>query len=66
MATQQKFTNLQQELLDIFSLNVSEDDLKEIKVMLHNYLSAKKQYSSDHLWELRGWTDKAAESWDGE
>jgi hypothetical protein len=66
MATQQKFTNLQQELLDIFSLNVSEDDLREIKVMLHNYLTAKKHDNPDRLWELRGWTDKTAESWDGE
>ena len=66
MATQDKITNLQQELLNIFSFDVSEEDLREIKTMLSNYFSEKRPNDPDRLWEARGWTDKAQEFWDGE
>ena len=41
MQAQTQFTNLQLELLKVFSRQVSDDDVKAIRKMLVNYLAEK-------------------------
>ncbi len=56
-------TNLQLELLKLFSLDLSEDQLLEIKRLIANYFAEKASDEMDKLWEERGWTDETMEEW---
>ena len=52
MATATKLTNLQQELLKIFSVDISDAELKEVKEMLVKYFAIliNKKYNINILW----------------
>lgn len=53
---QSQFTNLQLELLKVFSRQVSDDDVKAIRKMLVNYFSEKAINLADQTWDKNGWT----------
>jgi hypothetical protein len=50
------FTNLQLELLKIFSHDLSENELKEIKSLLQDYFSKKAIKEADEVWERDSWS----------
>lgn len=55
-------TNLQRELLRIFSLNVPEEDLKKIRSFLARMFAEKAMDEADIVWEQEAWTkEKVAE-----
>ena len=54
---QPQFTNLQLELLKVFSRQVSDDDVKAIRKMLLNYFSEKAINLADQTWDKNGWTE---------
>lgn len=54
---QSQFTNLQLELLKVFSRQVSDDDVKSIRKMLVNYFSEKAMNLADQAWDKNGWTE---------
>jgi hypothetical protein len=54
-------TNLQLELLKIFSRTVSEKDLLEIKKTLSQYFAKKAINAADKVWDEKGWSKKEAE-----
>ena len=54
---QSQFTNLQLELLKVFSRQVSDDDVKAIRKMLLNYFSEKAINLADQTWDKNGWTE---------
>ncbi|MBS4029644.1 MAG: hypothetical protein KGZ58_13535 [Ignavibacteriales bacterium] len=55
------FTNAQLELLKLFSRNISEEDLLEIKKQLAQYFAKKTIEEADKVWEEKGWTNKDAQ-----
>lgn len=55
--------NTQLEILNLFSHNQNEDDLKEIKSLLIAYLADKVTREADKSFELSGYTQEVLEKW---
>jgi len=66
MIRTEKLTNLQQELLKVFSYSLSEKQLIEIKELLSNYFAEKATNEIDKLWEKNKWNDQTMEDWSKE
>ncbi len=56
VAEPKKLSNLQVELLKVFTYDLSETQLFEIKTLLANYFAQKASDRMDELWEENGWT----------
>jgi hypothetical protein len=63
MVAQNKITNLQIELMKVFSYEVTEDELIDIKEMLSNYFSDKVTSEMDQLWDKKGWSQETMGEW---
>ena len=61
-----KLTNLQLELVKIFSYQLPEDQLIEIKNILAKYFAEKASDEMDKLWNENSWTNKTMENWSNE
>jgi len=48
-------SNIQLELLKLYSNNVSEGDLIEIRTILGQYFAKKAMDEADKVWELNDW-----------
>ena len=59
-------TNLQLELLKIFSIPLQEEQIKEIRVLLCQYFADKVTEEMDRLWDERGWTQETMQEWANE
>ena len=59
-------TNLQHELIKIFSYNLSEVQLLEIKDLLARYFANIASDEMDKLWNENGWTNETMENWSKE
>lgn len=64
--TAQKLTNLQLELLKVFSFDLKEDQVLEIRYLLASYFAEKATEEVDRLWEEHQWTDETMEQWASE
>ena len=51
-------TNLQLELLKVFSHNLSENELKEIKSLLLEYFAKKAITAADKVWDAEKWSEE--------
>jgi hypothetical protein len=51
-------SNIQLELLKLFSRDIKENDLKEIKRLIVKYLSNKLSNEADKVWEDNNWTNE--------
>jgi len=49
-------SNIQLELLNLFSRSLSEEDLKAIKRLITAYLAEKLNRMADEVWDEKGWT----------
>ena len=58
-----RLTNLQLELLKLFSIELSEKDLKEIKQLLARHFASKASKGMDELWDQNGWNEDTMEDW---
>ncbi|MGB3777661.1 MAG: hypothetical protein WA960_04835 [Tunicatimonas sp.] len=58
-----QITNLQQELIKVFSYNVSEEELEDIRDLLSNYFAEKATREMDRLWDEQGWTNETMDEW---
>jgi hypothetical protein len=56
-------TNVQLELLKLYSLNVSENQLLEIKKVLAKYFANTATLQMDKLWIENNWTNETMENW---
>jgi len=56
-------TNLQLELLKMFSIPLKEDQIKEIKALLSRYFADKATAEMDMLWDEKNWTDETMRAW---
>ncbi|MBX2889715.1 MAG: hypothetical protein KF734_02190 [Saprospiraceae bacterium] len=59
----QKLSNLQLELLKLYAMGVSEEELRDIKRMLAKYFMEKAMDEADKVWDERGYTNKLMEEW---
>jgi hypothetical protein len=66
MQAAKRLTNLQLELLKIFSFEVSEEQLKEIKQLLVDYFAQKVTSDMDQLFEEQNWGQEKIEEWSKE
>ena len=57
----QPFSNMQLELLRLFSRELEEEDLLAIKRLIVQYLAEKAKRMADQVWEEKGWTNKDME-----
>ena len=55
--------NTQLEILNLFSANQSEEDLKEIKSLLITYLSDKVVREADKVADAKHYTQQTFEKW---
>ena len=55
-AIKQPFSNIQLELLKLYSRNVSDSDLVQIKLLLAHYFAEKAMDEADRIWEEKGYT----------
>ncbi len=49
-------TNAQLEVVQLFSLNLSEEELQELKRLLIAYKAARLFRKADEVWEAQGWS----------
>jgi hypothetical protein len=52
-----KLSNLQIELLKVFSRNISDTQLLEIRQILAQYFAQKATDEMDRLWDEKGWSN---------
>lgn len=62
----QGLTNLQTELLKVFSFNLQEEQLLEIKELLTKYFANKVTEEMDKLFEENNWGEEQIEKWSKE
>ena len=59
----QSLSNLQQELLKLFSSNVEDADLLHIKRYLARYFADKAIIEADNIWDEKKYTNKSMGQW---
>lgn len=59
-------SNLQLELLKLFSFDLSEQQLRDIRRLLSRYFAAQATEEMDNLWEQQNWSDQTMEAWSKE
>ncbi|MFZ1768727.1 MAG: hypothetical protein WAU00_05980 [Caldilinea sp.] len=63
MIAQQPLTNLQMELLKLYAVPLSDEQLLEVKKILAEYFAGRLTRHVDELWEQRGLTAADMEQW---
>ena len=63
IASSGKLTNMQMELLKIFSDDMPDEQVIEIKLLLSNYFSKKAMDEFDKLEKNNGWTKDTYAKW---
>jgi hypothetical protein len=63
MIAQQPLTNLQMELLKLYAMRLSDDQLLEVKQVLANHFAKRLTRRVDELWQKRGLTAADMEQW---
>ena len=58
-----KLTNLQLELLKIFSRDLPDDELLEVKHILSAYFAEKATREMDKLWDEKQWSHETMQQW---
>jgi hypothetical protein len=53
----QPFSNVQLELLKVFSYQISDSDLIELRRLLAQFFAQKAVEAADAAWEDNNWTD---------
>ena len=56
-------SNIQLELLQLYSFNIPDDDLLNIKRFLADYFTAKAIDEADRIWEMRGYNNGTMDKW---
>ena len=66
MSAAKRLTNLQLELLKLFSYELPDNQIIEIRSLLSNYFANKASDEMDRLWDEKKWTDKTMDDWTNE
>lgn len=54
----QPFSNLQLELLKVFSVSLSDEELLEVRRVLMQHFGQKATEAANQVWDEQGWTDE--------
>src|SRR5262249_2707301 len=63
MPAARPLSNLQQELLKLYSSDISEADLLHIKRYLAKYFAFKAIGEADKVWDEKGYTNETMDQW---
>lgn len=66
MQAAKKLSNLQLELLKVFSFDISEAQVIEIRDLLKNYFAKKVTNDIDALFEAKNWNEAKITEWSNE
>lgn len=58
MQLQTPLSNVQMELLKLYSTNLSDEDLKELKYQLAKFYAKKAMDMADKVWDEKGYTNE--------
>lgn len=61
----QPLTNVQLELLKLYSVGISDETLLELKKMMSRFLMQKLREEAGKVWIEKGYTDAVVEGWLG-
>ena len=59
-------SNMQKELLKLYSTEIPEAQLQEIKYLLSNYFADKASDEMDRLWDENNWNEQTMNQWANE
>jgi hypothetical protein len=63
MSAAHPLSNLQQELLKLYSANIEDADLLHIKRYLAGYFAEKAINEADKIWDEKGYTKETMNEW---
>jgi len=63
MVLESPLSNVQLELMKMFSHNLNDDDLAALKRTLANFFAEKASDEMDRLWEENDWSDQTMNKW---
>jgi hypothetical protein len=63
MSPARPLSNLQQELLKLYSADISDADLLHIKHYLARYFAFKAIGEADKVWDEKGYTNDTMDQW---
>jgi hypothetical protein len=63
IAATHKFSNVQLELLRLYSSNIPDDVLLEMRDVLSRFFAEKASNEMDKLWDEREWSDDTMREW---
>lgn len=66
MGATKQLSNLQLELLKVFSFDLDEGQLIEIRDLLAKYFAGKATEEMDRLWEENQWNEEVIKEWSNE
>ncbi len=66
LQTPNSFSNLQKELLKLYAVNVSEDDLIQIRMMIGNYFAEKATDSMESFFKRDRISASEYNNWENE
>ena len=55
---QPPFSNIQSELLKLFTVDLPEQDLMELKKVIAHYLLERSRDQADEVWAKKGYSDE--------
>ena len=58
-----RLSNVQQEILKLYSTELSETDIYELKSQLAHYYARKATSQADKIWEEKGYTAADMDDW---
>lgn len=56
-------SNMQKELLKLYSTNIPDEQLNDIKLLLSNYFGDKASDGIDKLWDKNNWNNDTMNQW---
>lgn len=59
-------SNMQKELLKLYSTEIPDEELQEIKYLLSRYFADKASDEMDQMWEEQQWNDQTMNQWANE
>lgn len=59
-------SNMQKELLKLYSTDIPDEQLKEIKILLSKYFADKATSEINRLWEKNNWDEQTMNQWANE
>ncbi|MFA6599179.1 MAG: hypothetical protein WCS69_15760 [Ignavibacteriaceae bacterium] len=59
----QPLSNVQEELLKLYSTNLSQEELKELKIVLGKYFAQKATKEVDKIWDEKKYSNETMDTW---